>query len=429
MRISVVGGGYVGLITSAGFAEKGHTVVCVDIDGDKVRQINGKRSPIYEKQLDSILESVVPKKLKASSDLEDAVLSSELTFICVGTPSEDGGSVDLKYVREVSEQIGRILKKKGEYHLVVVKSTVVPGSTDGTVIPLLEKHSGKKAGKDFGVAMNPEFLREGNAVEDFKNPDRIVIGSIDDRSGDILEKLYFEFKSPVLRVNLKTAEMIKYASNSFLALKVSFINEVGNICKKLGVDVYDVARGVGLDHRISPSFLRAGPGWGGSCFPKDVSALAYKANEVGVEPRMLNAALEVNRDQPKVFVDIVKSRVKLRGKRAAVLGLTFKADTDDVRDSPAIPIINLLLDEGANVVGYDPKGTENAKKILKNRIEYASSVREALRDADVALIITEWAEFQKIDFNPMKTKRVFDSRKILNEDLLPEDVEYEGICW
>lgn len=429
MNISVVGGGYVGLITSAGFAEKGHNVVCVDIDSEKVECINSKKSPIFEEGLNEILETVVPKKLKATANLKEAVLESDITFICVGTPADDGGNVDLKYVKEVSKGIGGILKEKDDYHLVVVKSTVIPGSTEETVIPLLEKHSGKKVGEDFGVAINPEFLREGAAIKDFRNPDRVVIGSFDERSGDILEKIYFDFKSPVLRVDLKTAEMIKYSANSFLAVKVSFINEVGNICKKLGVDVYDVARGVGLDHRISPSFLRAGPGWGGSCFPKDVSALAYKAKEVKVEPLILNAALEANRRQPKVFIELIKSRIKLKGRRVAVLGLAFKAGTDDMRDSPAIPIIELLINEGAFVVGYDPKALENAKKIFETRIEYADTLENALKDADVALIVTEWPEFEKIDFSPMKTKRVFDSRKILNEDLLPEDVEYEGICW
>lgn len=429
MDISVIGAGYVGLITAAGFAEKGHSVICVDIDEKKVASINKKKSPIYERGLNKILDTVVPKRLKASLNLKEAVMNTDVSFICVGTPSEEEGNIDLKCVEDVSKDVGGVLKDKSTYHLVVVKSTVIPGTTEETVIPILEKHSGKKAGKDFGVVMNPEFLREGMAIQDFMNPDRIVIGAIDGRSGDLLDSIYFDFTSPVLRTDLKTAEMIKYASNSLLAVKISFINEVGNMCKKMGIDVYDVAKGVGLDHRISPDFLRAGPGWGGSCFPKDVIALIRKAHELGIEPTLLQSALDVNKKQPQRFVDLVKSKVPLKGKRVAVLGLAFKAGTDDVRDSPAIQIVNALLKEGASVVGYDPKAMENAKKVLGDEIEYAKSIEDALQDADLALIVTDWEEFTKMDFSHMKTKMVFDSRKILNVDLLPDDVEYEGLCW
>jgi UDPglucose 6-dehydrogenase len=429
MKISVVGSGYVGLITAAGFAEKGHQVLCVDIDKAKVDMINSKKPPIYEKGLQEILDRVVPGTLKASMDLEDSVLATEVTFICVGTPSDDDGSINLKFVREVSGQLGKILKKKKDYHVVVIKSTIIPGSTEDYVIPVLEKESGKKAGRDFGIVMNPEFLREGVAIEDFMNPDRIVIGSIDLKSGDVIEGLYYKFKSPVLRVNLKTAEMIKYTANSMLATKISFINEVGNVCKKLGVDVYDVARGIGLDKRIGPHFISAGPGFGGSCFPKDVKALVHKASEVGVKTILLDSVLKVNERQPNVMMDLLRAKYRLKGANVAVLGLAFKANTDDMRESPAIPIIEGLIREGAHVRAYDPKALENARKVFVEKIHFSDSVKDALKDADLAIVMTEWDEFKTLDVTPMKAKRVFDSRHIVNTDLLPEDVEYEGLCW
>jgi len=428
MDISVVGSGYVGLITSAGFAEKGHSVVCVDIDPKKVDMINARKPPIYEEGLQDILDHVVPDYLTASLDLEKAVKESDATFICVGTPSDNDGSINLKYVKEVAAQIGRVLKEKDSYHVVVTKSTIIPGSTEEHVIPVLEKESGKKAGKDFGVVMNPEFLREGVAVEDFLNPDRIVIGSLNDRDGNVIEKIYKDFKAPVLRVNLKTAEMIKYTSNSLLATKVSFINEIGNVCKRLGVDIYDVSKGVGLDHRISPSFLNAGPGFGGSCFPKDVKAMVHKAREVGIEPILLESVLEVNARQPKIVLERIKMKYQLKGTRVTVLGLAFKAGTDDMRESPSVPVIEGLVEAGADVVAYDPQAMENARQELSG-ISYEKTQRDALAGSELAIILTEWDEFKKIDFSPMKKMRVFDTRKILNTDLLQKGVEYEGLCW
>lgn len=428
MRISVVGSGYVGLITSAGFAEKNHNVVCVDIDERKVRMINDKKPPIYEKGLKDILEHVVPKYLRASLDLKQAVMDSDVTFICVGTPSDNDGSINLGYVKDVAAQIGNILSKKESYHVVVTKSTIIPGSTEEHVIPVLEQHSKKKAGQGFGVVMNPEFLREGVAVDDFIRPDRIVIGSFNNKDGDMVEKIYRDFRAPVLRVGLKTAEMIKYTSNSLLATKVSFINEIGNVCKELGVDVYDVAKGVGLDHRISPSFLNAGPGFGGSCFPKDVKAMVHKAQQVGVDPILLESVLKVNDNQPKRVLKLIKKENRLEGARVAVLGLAFKAGTDDIRESPSLPVIRGLLDAKAEVVAYDPQAMENASQVLKG-ISLAKTPKDALNGCDLAVIMTEWEEFKKLDFSQMRKKRVFDTRNILNKDLIEEDVKYTGLCW
>jgi len=429
MRISVVGSGYVGLITAAGMAEKGHQVVCVDVDKSKIDMINAGEPPIYERGLKEILDHVVPSGLKASVDLESAVLSSEVTFICVGTPSDDDGSINLKYVKEVSGQIGRILGRAKSYTVIVVKSTIIPGSTEEHVIPILERESGKKAGADFGVVMNPEFLREGAAIEDFMEPDRIVIGSHDARSGDVIESLYYKFKAPVLRVNLRTAEMIKYTANAMLATKISFINEVGNICKSLDVDVYDVAKGIGMDHRIGPHFISAGPGFGGSCFPKDVKALVHKALEVGVETRLLGSVLAVNEAQPSVMLKLLKTKFRLKGAKVAVLGLAFKAGTDDMRESPATPVVEGLLKEGADITAYDPEALENARSVFGDRIRYAKSVKEAVAGAQLAVVVTEWPEFKTLDLSGMARKRLFDARHIVNRDLLPGDVEYEGLCW
>ena len=430
MNISVVGSGYVGLITAVGFAEKGHGVVCVDLLKEKVDAINHRKAPIYERGLDEILEREVGRNLKASLDLKHAVLNSELTFICVGTPSLSNGGIDLKFIKDCSKQIGQVFKDKKGFHVVVVKSTVISGTTDSVVTPLLEQYSGKKAGVDFGVAMNPEFLREGIAVEDFRKPDRIVLGCSDSRTLQTLEKLYSDFNSPILRTDPKTAEMIKYASNAFLATKISFINEVGNICKKLNIDTYKVAEGMGLDHRISPHFLRAGPGFGGSCFPKDVKSLIHKAKEAGVKPILLDSVMEVNKKQPLKVVEIAKKKLKsLKGKHVSVLGLAFKGDTDDMRESPAIIIVNALLKQKVVVTAFDPKAMENARKIFGGKIKYAANAKDCLKDAEIAIIATEWKEFKDLDFSGMKDKIVVDARRMLSHHHLTKGVDYEGLCW
>jgi UDPglucose 6-dehydrogenase len=430
MNISVVGSGYVGLITAAGFAEKGHKVVCVDIVLEKVESINKRKPPIYEEGLGEILERHVGVNLSASMDLRRAVAGSEVTFICVGTPSLENGSIELSYVKESARQVGAALREKKGFHVVVVKSTVIPGTTDLVIRPIIEKASGMRAGVGFGLAMNPEFLREGVALEDFRNPDRIVLGFSDSKTLDVLEKLYSGFNSTLVRTDVKTAEMIKYASNAFLATKISFINEIGNVCKKLGIDVYGVAEGMGLDRRITPHFLRAGLGFGGSCFPKDVKSLAYLSRKLGVKPDMLKAVLEVNESQPARFIELVKRKAgSLKGRRVAVLGLAFKGDTDDVRESPAVKVVRGLLKEKALVVAYDPQAIVNARAVLGDKIAYASSSLECLKDADVALIVTEWKEFRKLDFSGMRHKIVVDGKRMLDSANLGRDVDYEGICW
>lgn len=425
MDIAVIGAGYVGLITAAGFAEKGHRVFCVDIDKRKIELLNEKKAPIYEKGLQEILENRVGNNLFATLSLEEAILNSDITFICVGTPTDKDGSSDLKYVKKASADIAKNLKDK-EYHVVVVKSTVVPGTTENIVKPTIEKISGKICKKDFGLVMNPEFLREGIALEDFLKPDRIVIGSIDKKSGDIVEELYKDFNSKILRTDIKTAEMIKYASNAFLATKISFINEIGNICKKLGINTYDVAKGISLDHRISPHFLNAGLGFGGSCFPKDLKALIHEAKKINYNPKLLISVMKVNSRQPYKLVEIAKKKIKnFSGKKVAVLGLAFKPDTDDIRESQSIPVIKILLKEKAKISAYDPKAIDNMKKIFSN-INYANSAEEALKDADIALILTDWKEFENLDFSVMRNKVVIDGRNVVKNR---EGINYEGLAW
>ncbi len=422
VSISIIGAGYVGLVTGIGFAELGNEVIFVDIDKSKLDYINAGKPPIFEPGLEELMQKN-KDRYYATEDYVEAIINSQVTFVCVGTPSNPDGSINLDYVITASNKIGEALKMKDDFHVIAIKSTVTPGTTEEVVRPILEKQSEKKAFKDFGLAMNPEFLREGSAVNDFFNPDRIVIGVKDDRSREIINTLYSQFNCPKLFVDIKTAEVIKYVSNAFLATKISFANEIGNICKKLGIDVYDVFRGVGLDHRINPSFFRAGIGFGGSCFPKDIKALITKARELGEDPKILKAVLDVNEEQPLRLIQLLKKHIpNLKGKKIGVLGLAFKPNTDDVRESRAIPIVKKLIEEEAKVIAYDPIATNNFKKLFP-QIEYASKADEVL-NAGAVLIVTEWEEFEKLDYTG---KIVIDGRRI--EKARREAKVYEGICW
>ncbi|MCZ7401022.1 MAG: UDP-glucose/GDP-mannose dehydrogenase family protein [Candidatus Methanoperedens sp.] len=428
MKISVIGTGYVGTVSAACFAELGHDVICVDIDKSKIDLINAGIPPIYEEGLQELLKKHAGKRLSATSDYDSAIMNSDVSFICVGTPSDSEGNIDLGIVKAASASIGDSLRKKKGYHVIVVKSTVVPETTEKVVLPVIEKHSEKHLG-EFGIAMNPEFLREGKAVHDFMHPDKIVVGSMDKKSGDIVAALYNGLKREVTRTNPRTAEMIKYVNNSFLATKISFANEVGNICKELGIDTYEVMSAVGKDFRIGPHFLNAGAGFGGSCFPKDVKALIGKAKEIGYEPQLLKSVIAVNEGQPARMVMLLKNKIgSLEGKNIAVLGLAFKNDTDDIRESRSIPVIKDLLDEGAVVSAYDPMANENMKKLFGG-IRYYSSAADALRGADACLIMTEWDEFKSLDkeFDVMENRLVIDGRHILVKP--GKDIEYVGICW
>jgi len=426
----VIGTGYVGLCTGVGFAEKGFKVICVGRTKEKIERINKGDPIIYEPVLEDSLKKVIKNGLfQATIDLKYAIENSNISFICVGTPSKHDGSIDLGDIRKAAEDIGKFMKTKKDYHIVVVKSTVVPETTDKIVIPSLEKTSGKKTGRDFGVCMNPEFLREGMALKDFLEPDRIVIGEYNKKSGDILENIYKIFNAPILRTNLKVAETIKYANNAFLATKISFANEIGNICKKLGIDTYDVFRGVGMDHRISPHFFNAGAGWGGSCFPKDVSALIAKSKELGYEPKLLEEVRELNKRQKVRIVEQLESKLgSLKDKKIALLGLSFKPNTDDIREASSIAIIEALKRKGAAIIAYDPQAIENMKQLFPDLI-YTKTAQEALKGVDASVIITEWEEFKQLnenDFGLMKNRLIFEGRKVLDPNQIKD---FEGICW
>ena len=423
MKISVIGAGYVGLVSSTCLAELGHSVTVIEIDHNKVQDINLGIPPIYENGLDKLISAHAGNNLVATSDY-NAISDSDISLICVGTPSGENGKADLSWVVSASQAIGRSLKNHNGYHVVAVKSTVPPGTTERFVIPNVLKYSDKSC-QQIGFVMNPEFLREGLAVNDFMNPDRIVIGSLDKIAGDIFEEIYKDIKSPLIRTSLRSAEMIKYTSNAFLAAKISFSNEIGNICKHLNIDVYEVMKGVGLDHRINPYFLNAGAGFGGSCFPKDVSALIHLAEDIGEDPILLKSVIRINDLQPLRIVELLAKRVgDLKGKRIAVLGLAFKNDTDDARESRAIPIINELKRRGAKVAGYDPKANSSMKSIIPD-IEYCESAGDALKMAEGCLIATEWPAFGELkdEFDLMKSKVIIEGRRILNCR------DAEGLCW
>jgi UDPglucose 6-dehydrogenase/GDP-mannose 6-dehydrogenase len=411
MRISVVGTGYVGLVTGTCLAEKGHDVICIDVDREKVERVNRSDPPIFERGLHELLERNAGKRLRATTDLAEAVADTELTLIAVGTPF-DGHAIDLRYVEGAARQIGAALRAKPGYHVVVVKSTVVPGTTDGFVRGLLESASGKRAGADFGLGMNPEFLTEGEAVGDFMSPDRIVIGGIDERTHDAQARLYQVFPSvPTLRCNNATAEMIKYASNALLATLISFSNELANLGVAIGdIDTADVSRGLEMSRYLSSvapsgerfvapiqSFLLAGCGFGGSCLPKDVAALVAEGRRRGLEMGLLDAVLRINAAQPLEIVRILERHFPdLTGKRISILGLAFRPDTDDMRESPAIPIVRELRARGARVRGYDPVAANEARKLFGADLPLCATLEEALCDCDAAVLVTRWREFEAI---------------------------------
>jgi len=436
--ISIVGTGYVGLCTAVGFASRGYKVVASTHDSEKAELINKGIPPFFEYGLEEIMQKVVKKGyLKCVLDREEAVLNTAITIISVSTPSQPDGSIDLRFIESSAREIGKALNKKDAYHLVVVKSTVVPGTTENMVKPSIEKSSGKRCGVDFGLCMNPEFLREGSALYDTLHPDRVIIGEHDEKSGDILESLFREFLGeempPVIRTNLSTAELIKYANNAFLATKISFINTIANICEKIpGADVTVIAQGVGLDKRISPLFLRAGLGYGGSCFPKDVKALVAVSKSLGYSPVLFNAVEDVNNVQPYQAVRLAEKLIgDLAGKRVAVLGLAFKPDTDDMREAVSIKVINKLLEEGASVVAYDPKAVVNARYVFGDKIEYAKSSIECLEDAECCIVVTEWDEFKQLEpedfIKHMKSPLVIDGRRIYNPQKFSRRLKFAAI--
>ena len=428
MKIVVAGTGYVGLVTGACLSEIGHNVTCVDIDENKVTMMKEGISPIYEPGLDELLKrNHDEERLDFTTDYRSAYKDADIVFIGVGTPEREDGSANLDYVFKVCEQIAESVENNC---LVVVKSTVPIGTND-RVEEFLKEHV--KAGIHIEVASNPEFLAQGTAVKDTLHASRIVIGVESKEAEEKLRHIYEGFNQPIVVTNRRSAEMIKYASNDFLALKISFINEIANVCEIVGANIEDVARGMSYDKRIGDKFLKAGLGYGGSCFPKDTKALHWLANDSGYEIKTIKATIEVNENQKYKMFRKAKQRFgSLKGMKVAVLGLTFKPETDDLREAPSIPNIKRLLDEGAEIVAFDPVGEENFKKKFNLPIEYVKSPKEALKNADVAFIFTEWKEIKNLDLQCyeklMKTPIIFDGRNCYDVNLVKEhNIDYYSV--
>jgi UDPglucose 6-dehydrogenase len=420
MKVSVLGAGYVGLVTGLCLADMGKEVVCFDKIQDRVDALNDGLSPIHEKGLDGLLKKHLRTgRFQASCNIND-IKDTNVTFICVGTPSRKDGSLDLSNVVVAVEDIAGAIKSKKAYHVIALKSTVPPGTVDGIVIPEMERCSGKKRGKGFGVVSNPEFLREGSAVEDFRNPDRIVIGTDDARARSVMLALYSEIESPVVLVTPSAAEMIKLASNAFLAARISLINEVGNICKTLDIDVREVAHGVGLDKRIGPDFLRAGCGFGGSCFPKDVRGLSALAREKGIEPVILDGLLKVNEAQPIRMIQLLEKHMSIEGKSIGVLGLAFKPFTDDIREAPSLKIVRELLSRGAKVMVHDYQAMDNFRREIPE-VRFCKTPQECIELSDAVLLVTEWPGYA--------TPSLYEDKLIIDGRGAIRTRNYEGICW
>jgi len=421
MKIAIVGTGYVGLVTGTCFAEVGMNVTCIDIDQKKIDNLNKGILPIYEPGLDEMVNRNVEKKrLHFSTNLAEAIQGSEVVFIAVGTPPDEDGSADLKYVLAVASSIG----KHAQHSMVVVtKSTVPVGTAEKVRVALNEELLKRKSDIEIYVASNPEFLKEGAAIEDFMKPDRIVVGVDNPKAEEFIRKLYKPFLMnghPIYFMDIPSAEMTKYAANAMLATKISFMNDIANLCEIMGADVNMVRKGIGSDTRIGTKFIYPGVGYGGSCFPKDVKALIKTANENKYKMRVLTAVEEVNENQKEVLFNKVKNHFKgdLKGKKFALWGLSFKPKTDDMREAPSLVIIEKLLKEGANVVAYDPVAMHEAQRMIGDTITYSLDMYDCLNDADALLIVTEWPEFRVPDFNEigkrLNEKTLFDGRNIFD---------------
>jgi UDPglucose 6-dehydrogenase len=448
MKVTIIGTGYVGLVTGVSLAALGHKVVCVEINKEKMEMVKNGQPPFYERGVKELLQKLIKQKLfSVTSDLEKSVINSNVTMIAVGTPTVNN-KIDLTYIKKASEQVGRALKKTKKYNVVVIKSTVLPGTTENVVKPILEKFSGKKAGV-FGLCMNPEFLREGTALEDATHPDRVVIGALDEKSGKTFAKVYEKSDCPKVFTNLTTAEMTKYAANSLLATLISYSNEIARISEHTeGVDVLDVWQGVHLDRRLSPiidgerikpgilSYIFSGCGYGGSCFPKDTKALASFSDDIGASAELIKRVIEINRTQPERTIWHLKKALgnNLKNKKIAVLGIAFKPDTDDTRETAAFPIIEKLLLEKAQVVVHDPEVFKTTvPPELKNlAVVFAKTIEEAVKGADGVIVVTAWSHYKQLTpqfFKKyMKNSIVVDARRIYSkETFLKAGVKYMGI--
>lgn len=434
----MIGAGCVGLTHALCFAIHGHNVILCERDETKLQLLRKGKPHLYEPQLKTLLrKTLASSKLRLLSSIEEAIPLPRMIQIAVGTPLNSSGGLDLSQIQEASQQIGRALGTSEGYRLVVLRSTAIPGATESVVKTAIEMNSRKRCGFDFGLAMQPEFLREGSAVHDVLHPDRLVIGEHDKKAGDILLRFYRNFYAkrfpPLVRTNPPSAEFIKLVNNAFLATKISLINEVANICERVsGADVTLIAKAVGMDKRIGSRFLGAGLGFGGSCLPKDVRALIGFSQAVGYNPSILQAALDTNRRQAQHVLDFLRDRLgNLRGKRIALLGLSFKSNTDDMREAPSTRIVEKLLNEGAEVVAHDPVAIKKARAVFGDRIRFAASAIECLRDVDGCVVVTEWRQYEDLSPEVFATKMrrplIIDGRRIYVPKRFLGKVEYQAI--
>jgi UDPglucose 6-dehydrogenase len=430
MKIAVVGTGYVGLVTGTCFAETGNSVVCIDIDTSKVNKLSKGEITIYEPGLEKLfLRNIKEERLSFTTSLKDGIKEAAIIFLALPTPPGENGSADLKYVLGVSEELGMLLT---DYKVIVDKSTVPVGTAEKVKAAIAKNFKG-----EFDVVSNPEFLREGVAVEDFMKPDRVVVGTNSERAKKLMNELFAPFVrqgNPVIFMDERSAELTKYAANSFLATKISFMNEIAQLCERMGADVDMVRRGIGSDERIGKRFLFPGIGYGGSCFPKDVQALVNSSNEVNYDFKILNAVMEVNEAQKLHLLPKIKKYFKddLKGKHFALWGLAFKPNTDDIREAPALYMIQALIAAGATVCAFDPEAMNNVKQVVGDKIEYAENQYAALKNADALIIATEWNEFRTPDFlkivSSLKSKAIFDGRNLFDTTAIRElGFHYESI--
>jgi len=435
MKITIVGTGYVGLVTGTCFAETGVTVHCVDIDTKKIENLNKGILPIYEPGLDTMIErNVQQKRLFFTTNLSETLADCEVIFSAVGTPPDEDGSADLKYVLDVAREVGRNMN---HYMVIVTKSTVPIGTAEKVKKAILDEQAKRGVSIPFDVASNPEFLKEGDAIDDFLRPDRIVIGTESEQAQNIMKRLYKPFVlngHPIIFMDIPSAELTKYAANSMLATKISFMNDIANLCEIVGADVTNVRKGIGSDSRIGDKFLYAGIGYGGSCFPKDVKALIKTADQNNYSLKILKAVEEVNEGQKSVIYTKIYQYFKgdLKNKKFALWGLSFKPNTDDMREAPALVLIDKLTEKGAQIVAYDPVAMPETQRKIGEKIQYASDKTVALNDADALILATEWNEFRVLDFELlgklMKNKLVFDGRNIYDANEMAENgFTYYGI--
>ena len=431
MKIGVVGLGFVGLSLTSVLSSKGYDTVGIDINKDKCKKISKGISPFFEPELEKILKNGLKKKLKISNDFS-LINNCDFLFVTVGTPQNTNGSIDLSIIKKAISTIGESLKKNKKKPIIFVKSTVTPGTMKKIILPILEKKSNKKAGKDFGLISNPEFLQESSAIKDTKFPHVVVLGGYQTKFMKKAKIFFMKLHPnvPIIITNHETAEMIKYANNSFLATKISFINQLSNICQKIpGANIDDIAKTIGLDPRIGKLFLNAGPGYGGSCLPKDMKALINFANISGINPILLNAVEEVNTKQLKQIISLTKQKLgNLSSKKITILGTAFKPDTDDIRDSIAIELIKKLLKMKPKIIIHDPKAMKNTKRIFEDKISYAKTIEDALSKSHCVIIMTQWKQYEKLnnnEFKYMTRKFVIDCRRMLVGKQL--DIDYYAI--